>query len=136
MAKKFLLAVIFLSTLSLFNCEYTQEDKNDPLGAAGSTTYVTALTSTSVTLHGEGNPNGYAATGWFRYSTIPLGTGNDSFGTRAPAAGGSSLGSGVVAVAYSQSITGLISGTTYYFCAIYANSQGTYFGPICSFTTL
>ena len=34
-----------------------------------------------------------ATTGWFRYSTASPGTCNDTFGTRAPATGGTSLGS-------------------------------------------
>ena len=63
------------------------------------TTAATALTGTTATLNGNGNPNGASATGWFRYATVNPGTGNDVFGTRAPASGGSSLGSGLSAVA-------------------------------------
>jgi hypothetical protein len=102
---------------------------------AATTSSATSLTGTSAQLNGDGNPGGDAATGWFRYSTVNPGTGNDSFGTRAPASGGSSLGDGTSAVAYSQGIAGLDPGTTYYYCAIVSNSVGMAFGAIHSFTT-
>jgi hypothetical protein len=94
-----------------------------------------ALTSSSATLNGSANPNGAATSGWFRYATTDPGSCSDSFGTRAPASGGSSLGSGGSAVAYSQPISGLSPGTTYYFCAIAQNTAGTSFGAVLSFTT-
>ncbi len=85
-------------------------------------------------LNGSTNPNGLASTGWFRYSLINPGTCNDSFGTRAPASSGTALGSGNTAgVAYSNTIAGLTAATTYYYCAISNNSQGTTFGSIQSF---
>jgi hypothetical protein len=101
------------------------------------TSAATAVTSSSATLNGTGTPNGAAATAYFRYSTTNPGTGNDTFGTRVPASSGSdaALGSGWSSVAYSQPITGLAPGTTYYYCAIAVNAYGTSFGPILSFTT-
>jgi len=99
------------------------------------TTAATAVTSTAATLNGSGNPNNLAATGWFRYSTTNPGTCNDSFGTRAPGSGGTSLGAGSSAVAYSQALSGLTSGTTYYYCALASNSVGTGVGTVLSFTT-
>jgi hypothetical protein len=95
----------------------------------------TAITTTSAQLEGAASPNGSAATGWFRYSTVNPVTCNDTFGTRAPAAGGAALGAGNSPVAYSQAITGLVSGTTYYACAIASNALGTRFGTPVSFTT-
>ncbi len=97
--------------------------------AAGSVTTVAA------TLNGNATPNGAAASGWFRYSTTSPGTCNDSFGTRAPMAGSTSLGSGTAPVAFSQSLSGLSPGTTYYYCAIAANTVGTGLGGVRSFTT-
>ncbi|EYF04549.1 beta strand repeat-containing protein [Chondromyces apiculatus] len=105
--------------------------------AAPSVTTVAAsnVTATGATLNGAANPNGSAATGWFRYSTSEPASCNDTFGTRAPTSGGTSLGSGSIAVAYTQAITGLASGATYYYCAIASNVTGTSFGAVMSFTT-
>ncbi|MBX3131583.1 MAG: hypothetical protein KF718_33005 [Polyangiaceae bacterium] len=99
------------------------------------TTAASSLTPTTAQLNGSSNPGGAATTGWFRYATTSPGTCNDSFGTRAPASGGSALGSGTSSVAFSQGITGLAPGTLYYFCAITQNSVGTAFGAVLSFTT-
>jgi hypothetical protein len=93
------------------------------------------VTNTAATLNGSANPNLDATFGWFRYSTTSPGTCDDTFGTRAPATGGSSLGSGNTAVSYSQAISGLTAATTYYFCAIASNSAGTSLGGVLSFTT-
>ena len=93
------------------------------------------LTGSTATLNGTANPNGDAATGWFRYATVSPGTCNDTFGTRAPAIGGSPLGAGTISVAYSQGITGLSSGTTYFYSAIAQNALGTSFGSLQQFTT-
>ena len=130
-------------TLSLAGCALEAEH-DDPrvaaqaLGAPGtSTTGATSVTNASATLNGSANPGGLATTGWFRYDTTnPGGSCDDTFGTRVPASGGTDLGSGSGAVAYSQSIGGLAAGTTYYFCAIATNSDGRGFGQVLSFTTL
>ncbi len=103
---------------------------------AVTTSVATAVTGAAATLNGSANPGGASTTGWFRYATVSPGTCNDTFGTRAPAVGGTALGSGTSAVAYSQAITGLAPGTTYYSCAIAANGEGTSFGGVLSFTTL
>jgi MYXO-CTERM domain-containing protein len=95
----------------------------------------TSVTTTGATLNGAANPNLLTATGWFRYSATDPGACNDTFGTRSPAAGGSALGAGSSAVAYAQALTGLTSGTTYYYCAIASNAVGTGFGSVLSFTT-
>ncbi len=92
------------------------------------------MTARGATLNGSANPGGASSTGWFRYSTANPGTCNDSFGTRAPASGGSALGSGTSSTPFSQSISGLVPETTYYYCAIATNSVGTSFGSIQSFT--
>jgi hypothetical protein len=99
------------------------------------TSSATSLTMTTGVLTGYGNPNGDATTGWFRFSTASPGTCNDSFGTRAPAMGGSALGSGTSNASFSQPITGLAPATTYYYCALAANSVGTALGAVQTFIT-
>jgi hypothetical protein len=102
-----------------------------------STGSATALTATTATLNGSAVPNGGATTAWFRYATSSPGTCNDTFGTRAPtmAGTGSTLGAGLSSVPFTQGITGLTSGTTYFYCAIASNSAGTSFGGVGSFVT-
>lgn len=89
-------------------------------------------TTTSATLNGAANPNGDAATGWFRYSENDPSGCDDVFGT---STGTSSLGSGNSFVGYSQGISGLDSNTWYYYCAIAENSKGKGFGDLVAFKT-
>ncbi len=106
-----------------------------PVVPTVSTLAATPVTATTATLNASVNPNGYASTGWFRYSLTDPGTGNDTFGTRLPASGGQSLGSGISLVASQQSLTMLTPATTYYYCAIAQNLGGTSVGAVMSFTT-
>ena len=124
---------------------YEGEPANAPLlhvdyttGASSpavTTTAASSVTSTGASLNGSANPNGQSTTGWFRFSTTNPGTCNDTFGTRAPSTGGTSLGTGTSSVVYAQSISGLATSTTYYFCAIASNATGTGTGTVLSFTT-
>jgi MYXO-CTERM domain-containing protein len=86
------------------------------------------------TLNGGATPNGANATGWFRYGPVDPGACNDTFGTRAPGSSGTALGSGLTVQSYSQNISGLAPGVTYFFCAIASNLVGTSFGPVLSFS--
>src|SRR5690606_31009813 len=101
---------------------------------SATTTPATSLTTSSAVLNGTGTPGGEPTTGWFRYSTTNPGSCNDTFGPRVPTTGGTDLGTGSVAVPYSITVTGLTSGTTYYYCAIVSNGSGDAFGDIFSFT--
>jgi hypothetical protein len=85
------------------------------------------------TLSGSAAPNGEAATGWFRFSATSPGSCNDSFGTRVPASGETALGAGTTAVSFTQPISGLTIGSTYFVCAIAANVKGVRFGAVRSF---
>jgi hypothetical protein len=86
----------------------------------------TSVFQTTATLNSTINPNGSATTSWFRYSNSSPGAScNDFFGTRVPASGGNSKGSGTSNVTDSQNISALSVGTTYYFCALAASTAGT-----------
>src|SRR5207249_886133 len=82
----------------------------------------TSVTSTGAMVNGSAIPNLAAATGWFRYDTANPGACSDNFGARVPASGGASLGAGSTSAAYSQMLTALTPGTTYYYCAIGSRS--------------
>jgi hypothetical protein len=71
-----------------------------PVAPSVSTGSVTALTATTATLNGSANPGGGATSAWFRYSATNPGSCSDTFGTRVPTTGGSSLGAGNTAVAF------------------------------------
>ncbi len=100
------------------------------------TSGATNITSTSGSLNGNVNANGGSvdSTGlygsWFRYGTTNPGVCSNTFGARAPAIG-AFAGTGLM----SQTITGLASDTTYYFCIVGANTTGTSYGNVLSFTT-
>ncbi len=104
-------------------------------GATAITLGAISVTTSGATLRGSAIPNGSPATGWFRYSTVHPGSANDTFGTRAPASGGAALGASTNAQNFSQTITGLLPGTTYYYCAMAQNAEGIAFGTVQSFTT-
>jgi hypothetical protein len=105
---------------------------NETTGAAPTVTtkVASAIGTTTATLNGSADPNGASTTGWFRYWTADPGSCTDNGGVRAPATGGTALGSGTSAVSYSRGITGLTIGTIYYFCAIASNSAGIRYGQI------
>ncbi len=89
---------------------------------------------TSATLVGSANPNLSAAQGWFRWGNVDPGTCDDAYGTRLPATGGTDLGAGGAPVAFTETLTALSPGTTYWFCALAANSLGTAAGAPVRFT--
>ena len=99
-----------------------------------STSAATNITSSSVVLNGKVNSAGTTGTnGWFRGGSENPGTCNDTFGVRIPATGGTAFSPGYSSIAFSESVTGLNPGTTYYYCAIASNSTGKSYGNIASF---
>ncbi|MBN1499411.1 MAG: hypothetical protein JW982_04620 [Spirochaetes bacterium] len=133
--------LIFLSTfLFMVSCslDNSSSDTDSNTGGGGIPTSVTTSSTTytigsiSVTLNGQANPNNLATSGYFRYSEIDPGTGNDTDGT---ATGSTSLGTGANTVAYSQVVTNLKAVTTYYYWAIASNASGKTYGSVQSFTT-
>ena len=133
------------ASTTYFFCALATNSAGDSVGAVlsfttpappvASTLAPTGLLNTSVTLNGSANPNRASATGYFRFATVDPGTCNNTFGTRAPTTSGSGLGSGATSVTYTQPIAGLTGGTTYFFCAIAENAEGTGFGAVQSFKT-
>ena len=106
-----------------------------PASPTAVTLPASSLAQTSATLNGSGNPNRAATSGWFRYALTNPGTCDDKFGSRAPVTGSVYVGSDTTDTQFSQGVTGLSSGTTYYYCAIVASTEGTAFGAVLSFTT-
>jgi len=89
---------------------------------------VTDITNTSVLLRGEVDPNGEDTDVWFEWSTNRSNLNND---TRVE-----DVGDGTREVNFDRRISGLKSGTTYYFRAIGENRDGIDRGSILSFRTM
>src|SRR5262249_37321399 len=106
-----------------------------PAAPTATTQPATSITINTATLNGSGNPNRASTSGCFRYSLTNPGTCNDAFGSRAPVTGSLFVGNDTSEDPFSQFITGLSTGTTYYFCAIPPSPEGTAFGAILSFPT-
>jgi T5SS/PEP-CTERM-associated repeat protein len=78
------------------------------------------------TLNGVANPGGAAATAWFEWGLTT------NYGTLTPPR---ALGSGMADTNFSQSLTGLVVGSTYHFRAVASNNLVARFGTNQSFTT-
>ena len=103
-----------------------------PVTPVTTTNAASSVGTTTATLNGAANPNSATTTGWFRYATTTPGTCTDAFGTKV---GGSNIGAGTTSVNFAQGLSGLALSTTYYYCAIAANSGGTTTGSVVSFIT-
>ncbi len=91
----------------------------------------TNLSTNSATLNSTVNPNGATANVYYRY-----GLSNVSCPSLSASSSGILVGSGTSDVSpNSKNVTGLISGSTYYFCAVAYNSTGTNYGNVLSFIT-
>jgi len=86
----------------------------------------TVITRTSAQLNGDVTSNGSATTVWFEWGTDPnLATYSTTTSQ--------SVGSGAVGQAVSANLTGLVTGTTYYFRIAASNAWGTSKGAVLSF---
>ncbi|MCP2501014.1 MAG: GDSL-type esterase/lipase family protein [Deltaproteobacteria bacterium] len=99
------------------------------LGPNSTTNPATSITINSATLNGGVNPNGTATTAWFEWGTSPT---LSTFS----ATPNQSMGSGTTSQPVSVTLSGLASGTTYYFRAAASNSVGTAKGSIAIFSTM
>ena len=106
-----------------------------PAAPVTTTSAATSVTYSAATLNGSAVANGSPTTGWFRYATTNPAACNDTFGTRAPTTGGTTIGNSTNSVPFTQPLTGLTPSTTYYVSAIAQNAIGTSFGSVMQFTT-
>jgi lysophospholipase L1-like esterase len=93
------------------------------------TNAATSVTATGATLNGNVNPNGLATTAWFEWGTDPT---LATFGATPNQSTVSRNGNKAI----SATLSGLTSGTTYYFRVAASNSAGTLKGSIASFSTV
>ena len=101
----------------------TSNGSSPPTGTTGTATNVT---NNSATLNGTVNANGLSTTAWFQYSTT-IGSYSNTSSTQSV--------SGSSNTTVSIGISGLSSGTTYYYRIAAQNSSGTTYGSEMSFTT-
>ena len=87
----------------------------------------TNVASNSATLNGTVNANGGTTTAWFEYG-MTSGTYSNTTSTQ--------TASGWSDTTISTDVSGLSSGTTYYYRAVAQNSEGAAYGSETSFTTL
>ncbi len=97
-------------------------------GPTATTVSATALTSSSATLNGTVNPNGTNALAWFEYGT------SNTLATSLSTQKKTVL-SATSNISFSDGVTGLLPGTTYYFRVAAQNSTDSSRGSIISFTT-
>src|SRR4051812_3009205 len=102
---------VFSIALAIFslNSSYGQSAPTESGTPTVATNDATAVATTSVELHSTVNPSGRATTTWFEWGTsTPFSNKTD----------GKTAGSGTVAVAFSQGLSGLQPKTNYYFQAV------------------
>ena len=88
------------------------------------------VAASSATLRGTVNPNNIPTTYWFEYSTDSL-LGSVLLKTTAQ----NSAGTGGSTISISANLSGLLSGTAYYYRTVAQNSAGTVRGDTQTFTT-
>ena len=86
----------------------------------------TSVSATGATLNGNVTANGLATNAWFEYGTDPNLASSTSTSSQ-------SVGSGTTRQSVSAALTGLTTGTTYYYRVAANNSSGTSEGSIASF---
>jgi phosphodiesterase/alkaline phosphatase D-like protein len=96
---------------------------------AVTTQLASPVATTTATIRGTVNPYHIQTTYWFEYST------DSGFGSGVLTTSHKSAGAGTATVSIEANLTGLQSGTTYYFRTVAQNSAGTVRGDGLSFTT-
>ena len=95
------------------------------LAPTATTNAATSVTASGATVNGGVNPNGQSTTAWFEWGTSPTLATFSSTSNQ-------SLGSGTTSVPVNAVLSGLTSGTTYYFRVAASNAAGTTKGSILS----
>ncbi|MBW6502979.1 hypothetical protein K0B90_01715 [bacterium] len=90
------------------------------------TSPATLVGSTTATLNGNVTANGLTTNAWFEWGT-------DSTLTTSTSTSSQSIGSGTTSQAVNAVLTGLSTGTTYYYRVVASNSLGTTPGNIANF---
>ncbi len=94
---------------------------------AVTTLAATSVSSTSAALNGNVTPNGLETNDWFEWGT-------DSNFSSSSATGSQPAGSGTTSQLVTVPLTGLSTGTTYYYRVVASNSTGISRGAIVGFT--
>jgi hypothetical protein len=93
-----------------------------------STLSATSVGATGATLNGNVTANGLATDAWFEWGT-------DSTLSTSTSTSSQSTGSGITNVSVNAALTGLTTGTKYYYRVVANNTSGSTRGNILSFTT-
>ena len=93
---------------------------------AGTTLAATSVGATTATLNGNVTANGLATNAWFEWGTNPSLASSTSTSSQP-------IGSGTTSVLVNAALTGLSTGTTYYYRVAASNSSGTTRGSIANF---
>lgn len=102
-----------------------------PASPSVMTNDATRIASHAATFNSTVNPQGSSTNVYYRF-----GTSFTSCNTLPTITLSTNIGSGITDVSpNAQTIASLLSGTTYYFCAVASNSAGTAFGNVLSFIT-
>jgi lysophospholipase L1-like esterase len=101
---------------------------NPPPSPTVTTTPATGIGTDNATLNGTVNPNAQSTSAWLEWGTDSA---LSSFTATQPQA----IGAGTTSQADSAPVSGLTSGTTYYYRVAASNASGTQKGAITSFTT-
>jgi hypothetical protein len=115
-----------LLAIALSGCG-TGGDETQGGPPSAETLAVEQIAATSALVRGKAVPNGLAAEAWFEWDTDP---GFPSPAQTPPLA----LGAGYAPISFSQDISGLTPGTTYYVRAVAQNAAGTTPGAAASFS--
>jgi hypothetical protein len=100
-----------------------------PIAPVVTTLPASGVGVTTATLNATGNPEGLPTVAWFEWGTTVLG-----MNVLTNITASQDLGSNTGTVGYSQPLTGLTPGVTYYYHGVVSNAAGTVVGTTQNFT--